>query len=114
MLGFNVFAADTDEEAKLLATSVQQAFVALRSGRPIQLQPPVRGYADQLGPHERAILADVLACSAIGSPDTVREAVRAFVSRTQADELIIACNMFDHGARLHSYEIAAQVRDSLA
>jgi luciferase family oxidoreductase group 1 len=114
MLGFNVFAAETNEEARLLATSVQQAFVALRSGRPIQLQPPVPGYADQLGPHERAILADVLSCSAIGSPDTVREAIRGFIARTGADELIIACNMFDHRARLHSYEIAAQVRDSLA
>ncbi len=113
MLGFNVFAADSDERAQLLATSVQQAFVSLRSGRPIQLQPPAAGYLDTLQPHERAILADVLSCSAIGSFETVRESIRAFIARTQADELIIACSMFDHEARLHSYEIAAQVRKSL-
>ena len=113
MLGFNVFAADTDDEARLLATSVQQSFVALRTGRPMQLQPPVRGYLDQLGPHERAILGDVLACSAIGSPATVREDIKAFLARTAADELILTCNMYDPAARLRSYEIASQVRDSL-
>lgn len=113
MLGFNVFAADSDEEARLLASSVQQAFVALRTGRPMQLQPPVPGYLDRLGAHERAILSDVLSCSAIGSAATVRESIEAFLARTRADELIIACNMYDHAARLHSYEIAAQVRDSL-
>lgn len=113
MLGFNVFAADTDEQAQLLASSVQHAFVSLRSGRPIQLQPPVAGYLDTLQPHERAILADVLSCSAIGSFATVREAIRSFLARTQADELIIACSMFDHEARLRSYEIAAQVGQAL-
>ena len=113
MLGFNVFAADTDSEAQLLASSVQQSFLALRTGRPMQLQPPVPGFAERLAPHERAILSDVLSCSAIGSPATVREALRAFIGRTQADELILTCNMFDHAARLHSYEIAAQVRESL-
>ncbi|HMN45088.1 MAG TPA: LLM class flavin-dependent oxidoreductase [Povalibacter sp.] len=112
MLGFNVFAADTDEEARLLASSVQQAFVALRTGRPMQLQPPVAGYLDSLGDYERAILRDVLSCSAIGSPQTVRESIEAFVARTGADELIIACNMYEHAARLRSYEIAAQVRGS--
>lgn len=114
MLGFNVFAADTEEEAGLLASSVQQAFVALRTGRPMQLQPPVPGYLDSLGDYERAVLRDVLSCSAIGSPQTVRESIQAFLARTGADELIIACNMYEHAARLRSYEIAAQVRDSLA
>jgi len=114
MLGFNVFAADTDEEARLLASSVQQAFVALRTGRPMQLQPPVPGYLDGLGDYERAVLRDVLSCSAIGSPQTVRESIEAFIARTGADELIIACNMYEHAARLRSYEIAAQVRGPLS
>lgn len=114
MLGFNVFAADGDEQARVLATSAQQAIVNLRSGRPGRLPPPRPGYREQAGPAERAILDSVLACSAIGSPDTVRGALQAFVERTGADELMIACQMFDHGARLRSYEIAAQVRDSLA
>ncbi len=114
MLGFNVFAADTDEEAQVRATSMQQAFVNLRSGRPAKLPPPVPGYRDKVGPAERALLDSVLSCAAIGSPGTVRDGLRAFIERTGADELMIACNMFDHDARLRSYELAAQVRDQLA
>jgi luciferase family oxidoreductase group 1 len=110
MLGFNVFAADTDEEAQLRATSMQQAFVNLRSGRPSKLPPPVEGYRDRVGPAERALLDSVLSCATIGSPDTVREGLRAFIARTGADELMIACNMFDPAHRRRSYEIASQVR----
>ena len=72
MLGFNVFAADTDAEAHILATSMQQAFVNLRSGRPARLPPPLSGYAEQVGPAERAMLQSVMSCSAIGAPGTVR------------------------------------------
>lgn len=113
MLGFNVFAAETDEEASLLATSMQQAFVNLRSGRPSRLQPPVAGYEAQLAPPDRALLAQVLSCSAIGSPDTVRRGLSAFLERTRADELMIASQIFDHAARVRSYEITARVRDML-
>jgi luciferase family oxidoreductase group 1 len=109
MLGFNVFAADTNEEAALLATSMQQAFVNLRSGRASKLQPPVRGYLDQLGPMERAMLDDVLSCTAIGSPDAVRRGIHEFIERTGADELMITSQIHDHAARLRSYEITAQV-----
>ncbi|MGZ5269390.1 MAG: LLM class flavin-dependent oxidoreductase [Ramlibacter sp.] len=109
MLGFNVFAADTDEQAALLATSMQQAFVNLRTGRPSKLQPPVRGYLEALPPPARAMLDEVLSCSAIGSPETVRQGLRAFIERTGADELMITSQIFDHQARLHSYEIAAGV-----
>ena len=107
MLGFNVFAADTDEEAAVLATSMQQAFVNLRSGRPTKLKLPMPGYMKHLGPAEQAMLEGVLSCSAIGSPDTVRQGLRAFIERTQADELMITSQMFDHQARLRSYEITA-------
>jgi luciferase family oxidoreductase group 1 len=113
MLGFNVFAADTDEEAQLRATSMQQAFVNLRSGRPARLPPPLAGYRDKVGPAERALLDGVLSCATIGSPATVREGLRAFVERTGADELMITSQMFDHSARLRSYEIAAQVQREL-
>ena len=112
MLGFNVFAADTDEEAQLLATSMQQAFVNLRSGRPTRLQPPRPGYLESLGPQERAMLDQVLSASAIGSPETVRRGLEEFIARTRADELMITSQIFDHAARLRSYEITAQVRDS--
>lgn len=108
MLGFNVVAAETDEEAQLLATSQQQAFVNLRSGRPGKLPPPLAGYRDSVGPGERALLESVLSCSAIGSPRTVRAGIEAFVQRTGADELMIASQVFDHGARMRSYELAMQ------
>jgi luciferase family oxidoreductase group 1 len=114
MLGFNVFAADTDDEAHLLASSMQQAFVNLRSGRPSKLQPPVRGYRERLSGSEQALLQQVLSSSAIGSPATVQEQIAAFIKRTGANELIINSNVFDHSARLRSFEITAQVREQLA
>jgi len=110
MLGFNIFAADSDAEAQLLATSMQQAFVNLRSGRPTQLPPPLAGYAAQLPPAATAMLADVLASSAIGSPETVRRALLAFIERTKPDELMLTSQIFDHAARLHSYEIVADIQ----
>jgi luciferase family oxidoreductase group 1 len=112
MLGYNVFAADTDAEAAYQATSMQQAFVNLRTGRPSQLKPPQEGYLEQLGLQERAMLNDVLSCSAIGSPATVATAMQQFIARTGADELMVTSQIFDHAARLRSYEITAQVRDA--
>ncbi|MES3014620.1 MAG: LLM class flavin-dependent oxidoreductase [Pseudomonadota bacterium] len=109
MLGFNVFAADTDSEAQFLATSMQQAFVALRSGRPGQLQPPKAGYRESVGPQENALLDSVLSCAAVGAPDTVRRELLAFTSRTGADELMIISQIFDHAARLRAYEITASL-----
>jgi luciferase family oxidoreductase group 1 len=108
MLGVNVFAADTDAEARLLATSLQKAFVNLRSGRPGQLQPPHEDYLAGLAPHEQAILDDALACMVVGAPATVRKGLEDFAARTGADELMIAAQVFDHAARLRSYEIAAE------
>jgi luciferase family oxidoreductase group 1 len=108
MLGFNVFGADSLEEAQFRATSMQQAFVNLRSGRPSQLPPPVEGYIERIGPQERAILEQVLSCASIGTPEKVRSDVRNFIQRTGADELMITSQIFDHAARLRSFEIAAQ------
>ncbi|HEX8223194.1 MAG TPA: LLM class flavin-dependent oxidoreductase [Allosphingosinicella sp.] len=108
MLGFNAFAAETAEEAELLATSVQQAFVNLRTGNPGKLPPPVAGYADTLPVEGRALLRQVLSCSAIGDVQTVRAKIEAFVERTGADELMITSQIFDHEARLRSYEIVAE------
>jgi luciferase family oxidoreductase group 1 len=113
MLGFNIFAADSDTEARLLATSMQQAFVNLRSGRPSQLPPPLEGYDTHLAPPTKTMLADVLASSAIGSPDTVRRGLASFIDRTHPDELMLTSQIFDHAARLRSYEIAADVLKSL-
>ncbi|RZL64136.1 MAG: LLM class flavin-dependent oxidoreductase [Variovorax sp.] len=110
MLGFNVFAADTDEEAEFRASSWQQAFVNLRSGRPGRLPPPVQNYRSTVGPAENALLDSVLSCSAVGAVDTVRAGMQAFIERTGADELMVTSQVFDHAARLRSYELLAGLR----
>jgi luciferase family oxidoreductase group 1 len=108
MLGFNAIVADTDEEAQLLATSVQQAFVSLRAGNAVQLPPPKPGYADELPLESRAILRSVLSASAIGSPEAARRQLAEFVERTKPDELMITAQVYDHQARLKSFELLMQ------
>jgi luciferase family oxidoreductase group 1 len=109
MLGFNVFAADSDDEAELMATSLQQAFVALRRGRPVPLQPPAPDFLQSLPLPERISLNHLFSASAVGGPDKVKREIEAFVARTGADELILTCQAYDHGARLRSFEIAAEL-----
>jgi luciferase family oxidoreductase group 1 len=111
MLGYNAFAADTDAEARYLATSWQQSFVALRSGHPGRLPPPVEGYVESLPSQARKLLDHVLACTAIGAPGTVADAIRAFIDKTQPDELIVTTNMHDYPARRRSLEIVAGLID---
>ena len=107
--GFNVIAADTDEEAQLLATSQQQAFVAIRTtGTGIRLPPPRPGYRETLGPQAAAMLDHVLQCTAIGSREAVTRQLAAFVERTGADELILTSSIFDHDKRKRSLSIAAE------
>jgi luciferase family oxidoreductase group 1 len=109
MLGFNIFAADTDEEAKLLLTSMQQSFVNLRRGKPTTLQPPDAGFEARLAPHERLMLDEVLSASAVGSRKTVQGQLIDFVARTGADEIMVASMIHDHEARVRSYEFAASL-----
>ena len=110
---FNVFAADTREEAELLASSQQQAFVALRTGNPGKMKPPIEGYKDSLPPNARAILDHVLQCSAVGTVDDVASGLRAFKARTGVDEIIVASSMYDHAARKHSVALAMEAAKSL-
>ncbi|MBV1860984.1 MAG: LLM class flavin-dependent oxidoreductase [Nannocystaceae bacterium] len=113
MLGYNVIAADTDDEAALLATSLKQAFVNLRLGRPSTLPPPNPTFDAQLPPQAQALLRSVLSASAIGAPHTVRDAMSSFAQKTGADELIVTSMLYDHTARLRSFELLAELRDSL-
>lgn len=108
MLGYNVFAADSDEEARLIASSQQQAFINLRMGHPTPLPPPAAGFADALPPPHRAILEHTLSCSAIGAPQTVLREISAFIERTGVDELMITSQIYSHEARKHSYALLAQ------
>jgi luciferase family oxidoreductase group 1 len=114
MLGINVIAADTDAEAKYLFTSQQQAFVNIRTGRPGRLPPPMHDFEAMLGPSGQAILNQVLSCSVAGSPETVKRGLEEFARRTGADELMVTGQIFDHQARLRSYEIVASVHKELA
>jgi luciferase family oxidoreductase group 1 len=108
-LGINVIAADTDAQAKLLLSSLEQAFVNLRRGQPGELPAPVPGFSEQLLPHERASLDEVLSFAAVGSPETVERGLRTVIGRTGADELIVTAMLHDHGARLRSYELTAEI-----
>ena len=109
MAAMNIIAAETDDEAEYLASSLQQSFVALRTGNPRQMPPPVEGYRASLPPSHAAMLDSVLSASAIGSVETVKAGVAVFIKQTQADEIIIACSVFDHKKRKQSMEIAAEV-----
>jgi luciferase family oxidoreductase group 1 len=110
MLGVNVFAAESDAEAARLFTSLQQAFINLRTGRPGPLPPPVDDLERQLLPMHRMMIAEMLSCTVVGSAETVRRGLRAFVEATGADELMVTSQIFDHGARLRSYELTASAR----
>ncbi|MEI6003142.1 LLM class flavin-dependent oxidoreductase [Paraburkholderia bengalensis] len=111
MVGVNLFAADTDDEARRLFTSLQQQFINLRRGTPGPLQPPVdRVAASEM---EMSGVQHSLACSVIGDRDTVRDRLRSIIAQTGANELMLTAQIYDHAARLRSFEIGAQVRDEL-
>jgi luciferase family oxidoreductase group 1 len=113
MIGVNVICADTDAEARRLATSQQMSWVArFRGGQRILTPPPIDDIETYWTPAEKAQVMEMLAVSVVGSPKTVRAGLEALVARTGADELIIVSDVYDHAARLRSYElIAAAAQD---
>jgi luciferase family oxidoreductase group 1 len=113
MLGINVVAADTDEDARRLFTSHQQAFVNLRRGTPGPLPPPDERALDELAPHERWELDETLSVAAVGSIRTVHARLEEFLGRTRANELIMVSQIYDHAARLRSYELTATIRNQI-
>ncbi|NBD11956.1 MULTISPECIES: LLM class flavin-dependent oxidoreductase [Corallococcus] len=113
MIGVNVFAADSDKEGQRLFTSLLQAFINLRRGRPGPLLPPVDSLDGQLNEMELAEIEHMLACTVVGSPDSVRDGLQSLIEQTGADELMITAQIHDHAARLRSFEIVAKVRDGL-
>lgn len=114
MVGVNIIAADTDGDARRLFTSLQQAFVNIRRGQPAPLPPPVDVEALRLAPMDELGLAQMLSYSIVGSPDVVRQGLEEVVAQTAADEVIAASQIFDHAARLRSYEIAMQAASKAA
>jgi len=113
MLGLNVFAAETDDKARLLFSSLQQQFVNLWRGAPGPLAPPDGNAQNTWLPHEKFGMEQALTCSAVGSRETVKRDMQGFIEDTQADELMITTHMYHHAARLRSFQIVAQIRDEL-
>jgi len=114
MIGVNVFAADTDAEGVRLFTSLEQMFIRLRStGDTGLLEPPIDGFAERLPPVAKAMIDQSFAYAVKGSPTTVRRRLEEIIAETGPDELMITGQIYDHAARLRSFEIAAEVRDEI-
>lgn len=114
IVGVPMVAAPTDEEADYLASSTYQRVLGILTGQRGQLPPPVHNFMQQLHAQERAAIADFLACAVIGSPETVREGLTALAATTEADELMLVCDVFDPALRLRSLTLAAQAHSAAA
>ncbi|HWY43115.1 MAG TPA: LLM class flavin-dependent oxidoreductase [Candidatus Sulfotelmatobacter sp.] len=114
MVGVNVIAADTDKEAQCQFSSLQQSFTLLRRGAPGKVPPPIDDINSFWSPAEKAMAEGILLFSVVGSAETVERGLRKVIDLTQADELILAAHIYDHKARLRSFEIAANVRYRIA
>src|SRR5215470_12173765 len=113
MVAVNVIAAETDEEARYQFSSLQQSFTLLRRGTPGRVPPPIDDIDSFWSPVEKAMAADTLLFSVVGSAESVERGLRKIIDLTQADELILAAHIYDHKARLRSFEIAAVMRDRI-
>jgi alkanesulfonate monooxygenase SsuD/methylene tetrahydromethanopterin reductase-like flavin-dependent oxidoreductase (luciferase family) len=113
MVAVNVIAAETDAEAQYQFSSLQQSFTLLRRGAPGKVPPPIDNIDSFWNPVEKAMDEDILLFSVIGAAETVERGLRKILDMTQADELIVAAHIYDHQARLRSFEIAASVRDRI-
>ncbi|HEX5421057.1 MAG TPA: LLM class flavin-dependent oxidoreductase [Gammaproteobacteria bacterium] len=114
MAGVNVVAAETDAEARRLFTSAQQSFANLVRGTRGQLPPPIDEIDSYWSEGEKAQASAMLACSFVGAPATLRETLGRFVAETAVDELIVVAAVYEHAARLRSYEALAELAESLA
>ncbi|HEV2565883.1 MAG TPA: LLM class flavin-dependent oxidoreductase [Microvirga sp.] len=113
MVGVNVIAAETDEEARHLFTSAQQSFTNLFRGTRGKLQPPIDDIESYWAPHEKAQAMNMLSCSFVGSPGTVQDGLESFIAQTGADEVMVASAIYDHGKRLRSYELLSDVHQAM-
>lgn len=113
MLGYNAVVADSDQEARYLASSQQQAMINRQRGKPTPLPEPIRDFRATLGEQEGALLDFVLLCSAVGAAETVRSQLQMFIDRLAPDEVIVTSQIHDHQARLRSFELLAALRHDL-
>src|SRR5690348_9000146 len=113
MLGIVVVAAGSDEEARYLFSSLQQASLNNRTGRRGRVPPPAADFEARLDPYARAIVEDALGCAVVGGPDAVRRGLEDFIRSTGADELMVTANIFDHEKRKRSFEIVAELHGGM-
>ncbi|EIT85591.1 luciferase-like monooxygenase [Fictibacillus macauensis ZFHKF-1] len=109
MVGVNIIAADTEEQAQFIATSMQQQFLNLIRGIPSKLKAPVSSMEGLWSPFEKATLMQQLRTTFIGTKETIAEKLQTFIEETQADELIVNAQIYDHEARLRSYELVSEL-----
>jgi alkanesulfonate monooxygenase SsuD/methylene tetrahydromethanopterin reductase-like flavin-dependent oxidoreductase (luciferase family) len=109
MLGLTCVAAQTDDEARFLFSSLQQSTLNNRTGTPNRVPPPVADFEGSLDPYQRAVVDDALGAAVVGNPENVRRGLEDFVARTGADELMVTANIYDHEKRKRSFEIIAEV-----
>ena len=109
MLGVPLVAADTDEQAEYLATSVYQRILALMRGQSLVQRPPVETMDGLWLPHEKEAVMSFLGLAMVGSPQKIKAKLDVLVEQTQADELIFTCDLYEHADRIHSYELLSQV-----
>jgi luciferase family oxidoreductase group 1 len=114
ILAANVVAADSEAEARRNFTSLQQAFANLHRGTPGQIPPPIDDIEAYWTPAEKLSVSRSLACSVVGSPETVERGLRHFLEAHRPDELMVTAHMYDQRARRRSFELIAEVRDLLA
>jgi luciferase family oxidoreductase group 1 len=114
MLGINAIIAETDAEARHQFTSLQQSFTNLRRGTPGQVPPPIDDIDSFWSPAEKASASLTLLCSVVGSPETVERGLVNFIKLTQPDEIIAAAHIYDHSARLRSFEYLSEIRAALS
>ena len=113
ILGVNVVGAETDAEARFLASSGREAFASLRRGVPIALPPPSAAFEKDVVPFGQLPVEEITSVAMVGSPPTVSQGLQDFITRTRADEIMIVSHIYDHAKRVRSYEIAADVRESV-
>ena len=114
MLGVTCVAAESDEEARFLFSSLQQSTLNNRIGQPGRVPPPVENFEATLDPYKRAVVDDALGAAIVGGPETVRRGLKDMIDRTGADELMVTANIYDHAKRKRSFEIIAQVHGGMA
>lgn len=109
MPGINVVAADTDEQAEYLSSSMKQMFMGVVTGDRKPMQPPVDDMNQVWNIHQKMAVEQLLTCSIIGSREKIKREVSRFIEQTEADELMMASYVYDHGERLKSHQLFSEV-----